>query len=95
MNADDLDSCVSPFQGATDAGDEPASPDRGDDYIQRRVLGQNLQSDGSLSGDHRFVIERVDKCSVRLPAPFNGAFIGLIIGGPMQHDLRAMGTGGG
>ncbi len=84
-----------PFRAQLTPAMSPPPPTGATIDIQRRILGQNLQTEGALSGDHRFVIERVDKCRLRLQAPFDGAFIGLIVRGPMQHDLRAMGARGG
>ena len=83
------------FNRAGDAADQSAAAHGHDHRFQIRNLFQQFQADGSLSRDHRVVIERVQKYQpfgVAAAARFVHRFIEIIA---VQNHFRAIAARGG
>ena len=79
------------LHGAGNAPDQPAAPDGHHHGFQIGDLFQQLQPDRSLPGDHRVVVEAVDKHQTFRTLPASGFFQSLVEVVPVEDHLRAPG----
>ena len=92
LNSEDLHSRISFLDGAGDSADESTAADGRYDDLDVGMLLQNFESESSLPGDDRVVVEGMNQGQTFLLALLDGLFVGLVIVGPVQHDLRAIGA---
>ena len=90
LNAVDADVRVQLFDCESDAGGEPASPDRDDDRVDVMQLVHDFQSDGALSGDDVFVVKRMNKDCAGFFDGLNRGGVGVVIDAVDEDDFRSM-----
>ena len=93
LHAVHLDARIQRFDGERHAGDESAAAHRHDHRVHIRQLLQHFQTDGALSGDDIFVIERVDKGVAFFLFQLQRFLIRVVIHTFDQTNLRAVAFG--
>ncbi len=94
MHSDDLHFRICLLDGAGNAADQAAAADGHDHRFNLGMLLQHLETESSLAGDDRVIVERVDESEMLLLAAANGFFAGLVVIGAVENDFRAVGLGG-
>ena len=90
LHSENLNRWIGFFDRAGDSANEPSAADGRDNDLDVRMLLQDFQSQSSLPGDDRVVVESVNQRQSVLPALLDGLFVGFVVIGAVQHNFGAV-----
>ena len=94
LYAVNLDVGIQALDRVRHAGDQSAAANRAQHHVHVLQLVEDLQADGSLSGDDLVVVKGVDERHAGFVPELQGVSVGVVVGALDQHDLRAQCLGG-
>src|SRR6202041_2497508 len=94
LNPDHADFRIGLLNRAGDAGNQTTAADGDDEYIDFRLLFEHLKPKSSLAGNHRFIVEGMDKRQTQPFAAAQSFLAGFVVVRAGKDHFRTVSPGG-